>query len=231
MREPVTEEAAIAAEIARIRSLPSEALRRRWQAVFRRKPPAALSKDLLGRMLVLQNNAELGLELSGLSAGFEAVATASAKFDLSLSLVERRGADGSPAGIEGALEYASDLFDRSSVEAIAGRLVRSTGLVLGRGWILLFVRNKVITRGGSSLLSHYFSDGNWHVCFTSNSGGVDATREDGRIAVAAALAAAQTFDVSDIGKRRRHQNGLIDRAAHRCNAACLIHRRANNGKV
>ena len=45
-------------------------------------------------------------------------------FDLSLSLVERRGADGSPAGIEGALEYASDLFDRSSVEAIAGRLVR-----------------------------------------------------------------------------------------------------------
>ena len=158
MREPVTEEAAIAAEIARIRSLPSEALRRRWQAVFRRKPPAALSKDLLGRMLVLQNNAELGLELSGLSAGFEAVATASAKFDLSLSLVERRGADGSPAGIEGALEYASDLFDRSSVEAIAGRLVRSTGLVLGRGWILLFVRNKVITRGGSSLLSHYFSE-------------------------------------------------------------------------
>jgi len=124
MREPVTEEAAIAAEIARIRSLPSEALRRRWQAVFGRKPPAALSKDLLGRMLVLQNNAELGLELSGLSAGFEAVATASAKFDLSLSLVERRGADGSPAGIEGALEYASDLFDRSSVEAIAGRLVR-----------------------------------------------------------------------------------------------------------
>jgi non-ribosomal peptide synthetase component F len=72
-------------------------------------------------MLVLQNNAELGLELSGLSVGFEAVATASAKFDLSLSLVERRGSDGSPAGI---VDYANDLFDRSSVEAIAGRLVR-----------------------------------------------------------------------------------------------------------
>ena len=37
---------------------------------------------------------------------------------------ERRGSDGSPAGIEGALEYASDLFERSSGEAIAGRLVR-----------------------------------------------------------------------------------------------------------
>ena len=48
MREPGTEEAAIAAEIACIRSLPSKALRRRWQAVFGRKPPAALSKDLLG---------------------------------------------------------------------------------------------------------------------------------------------------------------------------------------
>src|SRR4029077_17694195 len=88
-------------------------------------PARSLSRHPLFQvMLVLQNNAELGLELSGLSAGFEAVATASAKFDLSLSLAERRGADGSPAGIEGALEYASDLFDRSSVEAIAGRLVR-----------------------------------------------------------------------------------------------------------
>src|SRR5690349_977633 len=75
-------------------------------------------------MLVLQNNAELKLGLAGLEARFEAVATASGKFDLSLSLAERRGSDGSPAGIEGALEYASDLFDRASVEAIAGRLVR-----------------------------------------------------------------------------------------------------------
>ena len=88
-------------------------------------PARSLSRHPLFQvMLVLQNNAELGLELSGLRVGFEAVATASAKFDLSLSLAERRGSDGSPAGIEGALEYASDLFDRSSVEAIAGRLVR-----------------------------------------------------------------------------------------------------------
>ena len=65
-------------------------------------PARSLSRHPLFQvMLVLQNNAELGLELSGLSASFEAVATASAKFDLSLSLAERRGADGSPAGIEG----------------------------------------------------------------------------------------------------------------------------------
>ena len=88
-------------------------------------PSRSLSRHPLFQvMLVLQNNAELGPELLGLDAGFEAVSTASAKFDLSLSLAERRGSDGTPAGIEGALEYASDLFDRSSVEAIAGRLVR-----------------------------------------------------------------------------------------------------------
>ena len=76
-------------------------------------------------MLVLQNNAPAGLSFAGLEvAVLSLLRGASAKFDLSLSLAERRGADGSPAGISGALEYASDLFDRVSVEALAGRLVR-----------------------------------------------------------------------------------------------------------
>ena len=39
MREPVTDVAAIAAEIADIRSLAPDGLRRRWRAVFGRKPP------------------------------------------------------------------------------------------------------------------------------------------------------------------------------------------------
>ena len=56
-------------------------------------------------MLALQNNAPVGLELPGLTATFEPVATASAKFDLSVSLAEQRGADGAPAGISGSLEY------------------------------------------------------------------------------------------------------------------------------
>jgi hypothetical protein len=69
MREPGTEEAAIAAEIARIRSLPSEALRRRWQAVFGRKPPAVLSKDLLGRIIAhhLQEQTFGGLDRDSLT--------------------------------------------------------------------------------------------------------------------------------------------------------------------
>ena len=41
-----------------------------------------------------------------------------------MSLAEQRGTDGAPAGMVGSLEYATDLFDRAAVEALAGRLVR-----------------------------------------------------------------------------------------------------------
>jgi hypothetical protein len=51
MRQPVTDPAAIAAAIARIRSLALDALRRSWRAEFGRTPPAGLSKDLLARMI------------------------------------------------------------------------------------------------------------------------------------------------------------------------------------
>jgi hypothetical protein len=63
-REP----AAIAAEIDRIRSLRLDALRRQWQLVFGRAPPAGLSKDLLGRMIAarLQERAFGGLDRDSL---------------------------------------------------------------------------------------------------------------------------------------------------------------------
>jgi Protein of unknown function (DUF2924) len=51
MRQQRTEPAAIEAEIAHLRSLARDALRRRWRVVFGRTPPVALSKDLLGRMI------------------------------------------------------------------------------------------------------------------------------------------------------------------------------------
>src|SRR5262249_42096434 len=75
-------------------------------------------------MLALQNNAAVELELAGVSASVEPVGLASAKFDLSVSLAEQRGPDGGAGGLSGVLEYASDLFERASVEALAGRLVR-----------------------------------------------------------------------------------------------------------
>jgi len=47
-----------------------------------------------------------------------------AKFDLSFLLAERHTADGSPDGIAGVVEFAADLFDRDTAEAIAGRFTR-----------------------------------------------------------------------------------------------------------
>ena len=75
-------------------------------------------------MLAFENNARVSFDLPNLTTTLEAVDTATAKFDLSLDLGERRAPDGSPQGIDGALEYSTDLFDRPSAEAIAGRLIR-----------------------------------------------------------------------------------------------------------
>ena len=69
MAAPVMDAAAIAAEIAHVRSLAPEALRRRWRAEFGRKPPAGLSKDLLGRMIAMriQEQAFGGLDRESLT--------------------------------------------------------------------------------------------------------------------------------------------------------------------
>src|SRR5262245_44210170 len=69
MQQQRTEPAAIEAEIAHLRSLALDALRRRWRAVFGRTPPAGLSKNLLGRMLAwnLQEQVFGGLDRESLS--------------------------------------------------------------------------------------------------------------------------------------------------------------------
>ena len=89
-------------------------------------PARSLSRHPLFQvMLAFQNNAPVSFEgLPGLTASFEPVATTSAKFDLSLALGEQRASDGTPAGLDGVIEYATDLFDRSTVETMAARLVR-----------------------------------------------------------------------------------------------------------
>jgi hypothetical protein len=63
-----TNPAAIEAEITHLRSLALDALRRRWRVMFGRTAPAALSKDLLGRMIAdrLQERAFGGLDRESL---------------------------------------------------------------------------------------------------------------------------------------------------------------------
>jgi hypothetical protein len=68
MQHQRIEAAAIEAEIACLRSLALDALRRRWRAVFGQTPPAALSKGLLGRMIAwrMQEQAFGGLDRESL---------------------------------------------------------------------------------------------------------------------------------------------------------------------
>jgi Protein of unknown function (DUF2924) len=69
MQQHPRDPAVITAEIDRIRSLGMDALQRRWRAVFGRKPPAALSKALLGRMIAcrIQEQAFGGLDRDSLT--------------------------------------------------------------------------------------------------------------------------------------------------------------------
>jgi non-ribosomal peptide synthetase component F len=97
-------------------------------------PARSLSRHPLFQvMLTLQNDAPAGFDLPGLRIAAEPVATASAKFDLSLSLAEARGADGSPAGLEGELEYATDLFGGQAWRRCASACASSGGGGCGSG--------------------------------------------------------------------------------------------------
>src|SRR5439155_12332295 len=64
MRQHQLDPAAIEAEIAHLRSLALDALRRRWRVILGRTPPAGLSKHMLGRMIAfrLQEQAFGGLD-------------------------------------------------------------------------------------------------------------------------------------------------------------------------
>ncbi|MCS0639895.1 condensation domain-containing protein, partial [Streptomyces sp. LP05-1] len=75
-------------------------------------------------MFAWQNNARPQLDLPGLEVALEAVRTGTAKFDLFFSL-EPEGEDGGgTGGVRGGIEYATDLFDRTTVERLAARYVR-----------------------------------------------------------------------------------------------------------
>ncbi|MGJ7537622.1 MULTISPECIES: MupA/Atu3671 family FMN-dependent luciferase-like monooxygenase, partial [unclassified Variovorax] len=76
-------------------------------------------------MLVLQNNTRAKFELQGLTVlSAESIETDAAIFDLSFDLREQRSQDGRPQGITGRIEFATDLFERATVQRLATRLQR-----------------------------------------------------------------------------------------------------------
>jgi amino acid adenylation domain-containing protein len=74
--------------------------------------------------LVLQNNTKASFKLPGLVVSSKSIDTRTAKFDLHFNLSEQRGTDGSAHGIVGHIEYATDMFDRPTVERLAAYYVR-----------------------------------------------------------------------------------------------------------
>ncbi|RKH50658.1 amino acid adenylation domain-containing protein, partial [Corallococcus llansteffanensis] len=81
------------------------------------QPARDLSRSALFQaMFSLQNAPAEALSVPGLSFQSVDVATSSAKFDLTLTLQE------SHQGFVGALTYATDLFDASSIQRMAGHL-------------------------------------------------------------------------------------------------------------
>ncbi|MEZ0068065.1 amino acid adenylation domain-containing protein [Streptacidiphilus sp. MAP12-20] len=64
------------------------------------------------------------------AASVHALANDQVKFDLSIDFIERRDEDGAPAGLDVYLEYATDMFDRASVEQLGARLTRFAASVL-----------------------------------------------------------------------------------------------------
>jgi hypothetical protein len=75
-------------------------------------------------MLAFENGAEAVPVLDGLRVQAEQLPSDTAKFDLCVLLAERYGDDGAPAGLDGEIEYAADLFDPGTARDLAARLVR-----------------------------------------------------------------------------------------------------------
>ncbi|WP_344335430.1 condensation domain-containing protein, partial [Kitasatospora putterlickiae] len=80
---------------------------------------SAARHPLFQVMLALQNTEQARFELPGLAVAVEPVGSGVSRVDLTLSLVEEP--DG---GMRGVAEFATDLFDRATVETFLGRWVR-----------------------------------------------------------------------------------------------------------
>ncbi|MER5774144.1 amino acid adenylation domain-containing protein [Streptomyces sp. NPDC002039] len=86
-------------------------------------PTRTLSHQPLFQVaLAWQNTPQGHLTIPGLEASVVTVDTGTSKVDLSFHLTEQHAGDHVPAGIEGLLEYSTDIFDQATAEALALRL-------------------------------------------------------------------------------------------------------------
>ncbi len=89
------------------------------------RPARSLARQPLFQVLLgFQNTPPADLRLPGIRASLEPVHTGAARFDLTVNLAERLDEHGGADGIHGVVEYSTDLFDRSTVEALTERLIQ-----------------------------------------------------------------------------------------------------------
>ncbi|MFF5566865.1 non-ribosomal peptide synthase/polyketide synthase [Streptomyces sp. NPDC012829] len=74
--------------------------------------------------LTLHNVPDVALDLPGVEVGAVPPGAQGAKFDLDLEVVERFDSLGLPAGLDGAITYAAELFDQATVDTLVTRLIR-----------------------------------------------------------------------------------------------------------
>ncbi|MFB7808620.1 amino acid adenylation domain-containing protein [Streptomyces virginiae] len=95
------------------------------QVVEAVNPERSLARHPLFQvMMTLDGGEGPAFALPGLECAEQSAAWDVAKFDLTADFQERWDTEGAPAGIGGALEYATDLFDRATAEDLAAALAR-----------------------------------------------------------------------------------------------------------
>ncbi|GIG90332.1 amino acid adenylation domain-containing protein [Plantactinospora endophytica] len=90
-------------------------------------PERSLARHPLFQVMLSLNNTEPAPgegASTGLRVERERVEVRTAKFDLLFSFAERQEADGRPGGIQGSVQYSTDLFDPQTAQEFADRLVR-----------------------------------------------------------------------------------------------------------
>ncbi|WP_435136023.1 amino acid adenylation domain-containing protein, partial [Actinacidiphila sp. bgisy144] len=88
-------------------------------------PVRSLAHHPLFQVMLALQNAPVGqFALPGLETGHLQASTGTARVDLTFSLAEQFRPDGATDGLVGAVEYATDLFDASTVELLFERWAR-----------------------------------------------------------------------------------------------------------
>ncbi|MEO3973585.1 amino acid adenylation domain-containing protein [Streptomyces sp. CAU 1734] len=88
-------------------------------------PPRSLAHHPLFQVLLAFGNTALPApDFGGVRAVPEDAELPGAKVDLTFQLTEHHGAGGVPGGVRGVLEYATELYDRSTAESLVARLTR-----------------------------------------------------------------------------------------------------------